>query len=153
MIRYQGVLYEYHYECYLSQTQDFHQAGQMLGYRGIFYSQEIRSPEYSPEVSPLTPPLSSYLNYRIHHRHWQKNRHQHLLQFQPRLVSRWIYYRRGLITNEPDATAATVELWKLGHDLTLALALSTRLRINLARIKVSQIKQVKKAKQSACNHS
>lgn len=151
MIRYQGVLYEYHYECYLSQPQAFPQSGQMLGYRGIFYSQEIRSPRYSPEVSPSTPPLSNYLNYRIHHRHWQQNQYQHLLQFQPRLVSRRIYCRRGSIGNKHDEIAATVNLWKLGRDLKLAL--STRLKIDLARIKVNHIKQVKKAKQSVGNHS
>lgn len=107
MIRYQGVLYEYHYQCYLSCSQVFHQSEQMLSYRGIFYSQEIRSPGYSPEVSSSTPLLSKY-------RQWQQKRHQHQQRFHPRLVNRWSCYRRNLISNEPHAIAANIKLWKLG---------------------------------------
>lgn len=58
MIRYQGVLSKYHYQCYLSQTQAFHRSEQMLSYQGM--CNQDRPSGYSSEVSLLKPPLSNY---------------------------------------------------------------------------------------------
>lgn len=59
MIRYQGVLSEYPYQCYQFQTQAFHRSGQMLSYQGM-YNQESQPSGYSSAVSLLKPPLSNY---------------------------------------------------------------------------------------------
>lgn len=60
-LRYSSVLYEYRYECHTSQTELSSQSEQVLSYRGIFYSQELRSPKRAPEARPAKLLASNYL--------------------------------------------------------------------------------------------
>lgn len=127
-MRYQGVLYEYHYQYYWSQSQTFPQSVQLLGYRGIFYSSELQSSNRSPEASQPK-------HYR-YYLGWQKNRHQYLLRF-PNLLLSHIYYKRGFTKHGRCAIAANRKLWKLGRALKSSFALPACLEFNFAQIKVN----------------
>lgn len=72
-LRYQGVLYEYDYECYLSQIQAAPLL--VLRYRGIFYSREIRSSDRSPAIKLSKPRSSGYFKYHLYRLGWHNKRH------------------------------------------------------------------------------
>lgn len=76
MIRYRGVLYEYH----LSETKVIFLS--VLHYRKMVYSLEIQSSDCSPEISLAKLPVSRSRDRKIYTHSWQKTARQNLEQLQ-----------------------------------------------------------------------